>query len=191
MEKEIPDIDRSCGQYFTYRDFIECSDSWKRCEVDNVPKQPATYRAIDRLVSEILDPVSEQFGRVILTYGFSSAALVKEVSKIPYPNITKSGDQHASCELNRNDNPICDRLGIAVDFYVAGVSSYEVATWVICNTDFDRLYFYSKHRPFHVSVGPEENRSIVFMDGYRGGAHQPRVMKKEKFLSFKRLFGDD
>ena len=182
---DIPNLDEPCGQHFTYRDFIECSDSWKRTHVDNTPQQRETYLAIDQLVSEILDPVKEIFGKVVLTYGFSSAALVKEVKTNAYPNITPSGDQHASCELNRNGKLICDRKGLAVDFYVAGVSSLEVAKWIVQNTYFDRLYFYSAHRPFHVSIGPDDSKSIVFMDGYRGGRHQPKVMALDKFLQSK------
>lgn len=180
---EVPSIDHSCGKYFTYRDFIECSESWRRSKVDNIPRRLETYRSMDRMALEILDPVVEHFGQVVLTYGFSSAALVKEVKVNKFPNITPAGDQHSGCELNRNNKPICTRLGIAVDFYVAGISSYEVARWIVHNTSFDRLYFYSAHRPFHVSIGPDESRSIVHMDGYRGGRHQPRVMKKETFLN--------
>jgi len=182
VNKDIPGLDEPCGQHFRYRDFIECSDSWRLSQVDNVPLQADTYRAMQTMAEQILDPVTEQFGRVILTYGFSSANLVKRVKQNPYPNITPSGDQHASCELNRNGMPICPRLGIAVDFHVAGVSSHEVACWITRNTPFDRLYFYSRHRPFHVSIGPDHSRSIVFMDGYRGGRHQPRVMNEATFL---------
>jgi len=185
LDSDTLDVDSQVGKHFTYRDFIECSDSWKRTQVDNVPQQLATYQAIDLLVERVLDPVSEKFGRVILTYGFSAPALVKAVKQNAYPNITPSGDQHASCELNRNGKPVCPRLGIAVDFHVAGVSSHEVASWIAQNTQFDRLYFYSKHRPFHISVGPEESGSIVFMDGFRGGRHQPKVMKLDKFLALE------
>ena len=103
--------------------------------------------------------------------------------KNSYPNITPAGDQHSSCELNRNGKPRCPRLGIAVDFYVGGVSSHEVACWVATDTDFDRLYFYSPHNPFHVSVGPDESRSIVHMKGFLGGRHQPHVINIDKFLN--------
>jgi len=178
---ELPHIDGKCGEHFTYRDFIECSDSWKKHPVSNIPKQLETYRAIERLCSDILDPVCSTFGEVILTYGFSSPTLVAEVKKNKFPNITPAGDQHAGCELNSRGNLICSRRGIAVDFYVSGRSSLEIARWVVRETKFDRLYFYSPHRPFHVSVGPEESRSIVWMDGYRGGRHQPRVLKSEVF----------
>jgi len=91
LDSDTLDVDRQVGKHFSYRDFIECSDSWKRTLVDNVPVQSATYQAIDLLVERVLDPVSEKFGRVILTYGFSSSALVKDVKQIAYPNITPSG----------------------------------------------------------------------------------------------------
>ncbi len=180
---ETSSIDAKCGEHFTYRDFIECSDSWKKSRVGNIPKQLGTYQAMERISKGILDPVYEKFGQTYLTYGFSSATLVKEIKKNPFPNITPAGDQHASCEFNRNGNPICKRLGIAVDFYVGGVSSHEVACWVVKNTNFDRLYFYSPHSPFHVSVGEDETRSIVHMKGFLGGRHQPHVMNVDRFLN--------
>jgi len=82
---ELPHIDEKCGEHFTYRDFIECSDSWKKHPVANIPKQLKTYRAIERLCSDILDPVWSTFGEVILTYGFSSPTLVAEVKKNKFP----------------------------------------------------------------------------------------------------------
>ena len=51
----LPSINGQCGTHFTYRDFIECSDSWKRTRVDNVPQQIDTYQAIDQITREILD----------------------------------------------------------------------------------------------------------------------------------------
>ncbi|SDZ85748.1 hypothetical protein [Microbulbifer marinus] len=179
----IPHPDDRCGEFFVYRDFFECSDSWKRSKIDNTPKQLETYAAIRQMCRDILDPVSEVFGQVYLTYGFSSSALVSIVKQNPYPNITPRGDQHAGSELSTKGELICDRRGIAVDCYVGGVSSLVVARWIVQNTPFDRLYFYSSHRPFHVSVGPENSRSVVWMDGYRGGRHQPRVVPNDKFLS--------
>ncbi|QPB72223.1 hypothetical protein D5125_16970 [Magnetovirga frankeli] len=177
---ELPNIDDKCGLHFSYRDFIECSDTWKKTRIRNVPQQIDTYRAIERITQEILDPVQEYFGKVNLTYGFSSPTLVKEIKKNHYPNITPSGDQHSGSELNKNNKLICDRRGIAVDFYVGGVSSLVVACWVAENTNYDRLYFYSPHSPFHVSVGPENNKAIVYMKGFLGGRHQPYIYSLEK-----------
>lgn len=182
---ELPDIDSKCGRHFTYRNFIECSDTWKKTRVNNIPEQIDTYRAIRDITAEILDPVAEQFGKVNLTYGFSSPALVKEIKKNSYPNITPSSDQHSGSELNKNKKLICNRQGIAVDFYVGGFSSLVVACWVAENTNFDRLYFYSPHSPFHVSIGPENSKSIVYMKGFLGGRHQPYVYNLEKLKAHK------
>jgi hypothetical protein len=183
-------LESHCGEFLSYGDFITCSDTWKRLDrdggIDNIPRQSETWASMERMARDILDPVRRHFEqRVILTYGFSGPALARALRATEYPNITPSGDQHAGSELNRNGNLICKRRGIAVDFHVAGTSSWEVARWVVENTPFDRLYFYSAHRPFHVSVGPDENRSIVFMRGYRGGPHQPITMTRSKFLSLE------
>ena len=183
-ELSLPDLDEECGKYFTYRHFVECSDTWKQTKVNNIPRQIDTYKAIQDISEKILDPVVEKFGSIVLTYGFSSDALVREIQKKKFPNITQRGDQHAGCELNRNGNPYCNRLGIAVDFYVPGVSSLMVAKWVSSNTAFDRLYYYSAHRPFHVSYGPESSKSIFWMRGFRGGSHVPIRQSPAKFLDF-------
>ena len=84
----MPHPDDRCGEFFVYRDFFECSDSWTRSKVDNIPLQFETYASIRQMCRDILDPVSEVFGKVHLTYGFNSPALVGEVKKTPYPNIT-------------------------------------------------------------------------------------------------------
>ncbi|MDF1822271.1 MAG: hypothetical protein P1U64_11885 [Alcanivoracaceae bacterium] len=188
MKTNVPDIDAPCGDYFTFHDFVACSDTYKRLMasggIDNVPREPETYQSMQRMARDILDPVRRHFdSEIILTYGFSGPSLVKALRQTPYPNITQDRDQHAGSELSRNGNLRCKRRGIAVDFYVAGISSWDVACWVIENTPFDRLYFYSAHRPFHVSVGPEENREIVVMRGYRGGPHTPARTSKSRFLA--------
>ncbi|MDP2227788.1 MAG: hypothetical protein Q8J78_09980 [Moraxellaceae bacterium] len=180
---ELPNPESPCGIHFSYRDFLECSDTWRLYKIDNTPKELETYESIREICLEILDPVWEEFGEVKLTYAFSSPALVKLVKQQPFPNITQNTDQHSGSEFNKNGKRICSRLGIAVDFYVKGCSSLLVAQWVAKNTNFDRLYFYSAHRPFHVSVGPECKKSIVWMDGFRGGRHQPKVQTMERFLT--------
>lgn len=179
---ELPNLDQPCGKHFKFRDFVECSDTWKAYKIDNSPKEPETYESIREICREILDPVWEEFGEIKLTYGFSSPALVKLVKKQSFPNITPNTDQHSGSEINRNGKRICSRLGISVDFYVKGYSSLSVAQWVVRTTNFDRLYFYSPHRPFHVSVGPECTKYIAWMDGYRGGRHTPKFQTIERFL---------
>jgi hypothetical protein len=176
-------LDDECGRHFRYRDFVECSETWWRTRVHNVPQQPETYLAISDLVATVLDPLSDHLGRPVLTYAFSSPALTKLIKRVPYPNISQPGDQHASCELNTRGTLICTRRGMAVDIYVPGVSSFVAASWVVANTAFDRLYFYSEHRPFHVSAGPEQNKSITIMRGYKGGRHSPSTISANSFLA--------
>jgi hypothetical protein len=149
----LPAITDKCGSHLTYRDFIECAETWRRLRIDNVPRRPATYVAMRDLCANVLDPVIDHFGPIELTYGFASAALSKLVQ-----NVTLDADQHVGCELNRSGRPFCRRLGQSVDFRVPKRGSLEVAHWVVENTAFDRLYFYADDRPFHVSFGPEHTR---------------------------------
>jgi hypothetical protein len=84
-------------------------------------------------------------------------------------------DQHAGHELNRRCKPICDRLGAACDFLVMDEDMEEVALWVAANTPFDRLYFYGKDRPLHVSYSNTPARQFVRMSASASGARVPRV----------------
>ncbi|WP_176225067.1 hypothetical protein [Methylomagnum ishizawai] len=57
--------------------------------------------------------------------------------------------------MNRRGKPVCPRLGAAVDFIVEDEDMAEVARWIMANLPFDRLYFYGKERPIHVSYSAE------------------------------------
>jgi len=146
--------------------------------IDNIPQQVESYNALHKLAKEILDPIIDYFGMIELTYGFSSAKLAKHIPGRIAPKL----DQHASHELNRMKNPICSRLGAACDFIVADEDMLEVAQWVVENTPFDRLYFYGKNNPIHISIGPEQKGEIVLM---KPGKLRliPSVVKKEKFIA--------
>ncbi len=173
----IPDLDDKCGLYFTYRQFIECGETWAKTKIDNLPQKPDSYNALFTLAKEILDPVINYYGMVELTYGFCSAKLAKAIPGRIAPKL----DQHSAHELNRLKNPICSRLGAACDFIVSDEDMLEVAQWVVENTPFDRLYFYGNDKPIHVSIGPEEKGKIVVM---RPGKIRliPSVIKKDKFM---------
>ncbi|BBL72918.1 hypothetical protein [Methylomagnum ishizawai] len=43
----------------------------------------------------------------------------------------------------------------AVDFLVEDEDMAEVARWIMANLPFDRLYFYGRERPIHVSSSAE------------------------------------
>lgn len=154
-----PDLDSRCGKIFTYRELIECGETWNRTRINNVPQSPESYNALHDLATQILDPVVEYFGAIKLTYGFASSALTKQIRK----NIAPKLDQHAACELDRKGHAICPRLGAAVDFLVEFEDMVEVARWINVNCAFDRLYVYGSDQPLHVSIGPARSRECYLM----------------------------
>jgi hypothetical protein len=172
--RRIPELDEPCGQHFTYRSLIECGETWQRTGISNLPQQPDSYTALHDLVTNILEPVIDYFGMIRLTYGFCSAALAKEIPGCIAPKL----DQHAAYELNRLGNPICPRLGAAVDFIVEDEDMLEVAEWVAENTPFDRLYFYGSDKPIHISYGPEQKGEFVKMRVGSSGRLIPFVRRK-------------
>ena len=121
----------------------------------------------------------DYFGMIRPTYGFCSPELAKEIPG----RIDPKRDQHAAHELNRRGNPICERLGAAVDFIVEDESMLEVAQWLVTNTPFDRLYFYGDDKPIHVSFGPNHDRQVVRMVASGSGKLVPRVTSSTEFLA--------
>ena len=174
----IPDPEEHCGFNFRYADFIYCGETQKRTSCENLPKQPQTYTALADLSAFVLDPIIDYFGMIELTYGFASSALAKLIKE----RIDPSRDQHASHEVKRTGRLICERKGAAVDFLVADEDMLEVAQWVVSHTPFDRLYFYGKDRPLHVSFGPDNSKQIVLMLAGPSGKRVPKVQKLDSFL---------
>jgi len=178
MMIEHPGLDEPCSEHFTYRDLVECGETWARMALsagegrDNTPRTLETFAALRSLCATVLDPAVKRFGRILLTYGFASPRLTRHIRGRIAPAI----DQHASHEVNRAGVPICSRLGAAADFLVPGVDSREVARWLAESAAFDRLYFYDPDRPLHVSVGPENTRQVVHMRRTTSGRRVPRVV---------------
>lgn len=166
-----PSLEAACGRHLTYRHFIECGETQARTGLLNLPRKPDTYTALYELAANVLDPVIDYFGMIELSYGFCSAELAKAIPG----RIAAALDQHAGHEVNRLGRPICERLGAACDFIVADEDMEEVAFWVAVNTPFDRLYFYGKDRPIHVSYSDTPARQFVRMTLNASGRHIPRV----------------
>jgi hypothetical protein len=55
----------------------------------------------------------------------------------------------------------------------------EVARWVATNTPFDRLYFYRRDRPIHVSYGPQHKRALFEMVELTKARLIPRRMQRD------------
>lgn len=167
----IPTVEEKCGRLYNFEDLIQCGETWERTKVDNIPKQPETYNALADLARLILEPVIDYFGGIKLTYCFASSALTKNIGRGIAPKL----DQHSSCELNTRGALICDRAGAAVDFVVEDEDMAEVANWVAIHCQFDRLYFYGKDRPTHVSIGPDNSRAL-FVVSEKNGRRIPKVV---------------
>jgi hypothetical protein len=144
-----PNLNEQCSKHFRYQDVIEAGETFERLRVDNVPQQLETYFAIKDLAICLLDPLIDKFGAMKITYGFCSCKLSNKIKARIAPSI----DQHSSFELNTKSKRICKRDGIAVDFFMTQYANDMnlVADWVINNLPFDRLYFYGKDRPIHLS----------------------------------------
>lgn len=177
--EQLPDIDTPCGVHHTFRDFIECGDTWKCHEVSNIPKEIESYKALEVLAAEVIDPVIDGLGRVKLTYGVGTPELTSKIRT----RITPRLDQHAAFELNPEGALICQRGGAACDFLVIGVDSLTAAKWVVKNTNFDRLYFYGSSKPLHVSVAENSNRKCSVIRRHESGRVVPITYSLQGFLS--------
>ena len=173
-------LDEPCGANLTFRDFTDCSDTFKVSGVKNIPKEEKSFLALVDLSRYIIDPLIKQFGLLQLTYGFASPELTKHVKG----RIAPSLDQHSSYEKNNKGQLICERGGAAADFYIEKTKSFSVAKWIIEHTSFDRIYFYGNNKPLHVSYGSQLNRSIVVMKPSKSNQSRyiPRVYKEEEFM---------
>ncbi|WP_430425090.1 hypothetical protein [Phenylobacterium sp.] len=152
-----PDLDARASTNFTFADLCHCSDTWRRTEVANTPREPETYAALRQLCEVILEPALAAFGPLELTYGFAGPALTRLIHRRIAPRL----DQHAGHERNRTGALVCSRGGQAADFQVTGVPASRLALHLAETTAFDRIYFYGDDRPLHVSVGPQNARQIV------------------------------
>ncbi len=179
-------LNAKCGKYLTFRDLVECGETWAdRSKTDspivNWPTQAKTVAALERLCLLILDPVIEHFGPIEITYGFSGLELSNRVRRT-VGRVSPALDQHASHEHNSRGKAICPRGGAAADFRVSGDSSLEVAKRVVRFTPFDRLYFYGDQRPIHVSYSDRPKGQIVVMTRNRSGRRVPTVRANDWFL---------
>lgn len=177
----LPELDEPCGRHFKYRDLIECSETWQRTGMVNLPRNPETYNALHALATSVIDPLIDYFGMIRLTYGFCSPELAKAIPARIAPKL----DQHAAHEHNRFGQHICDRLGAAVDFVVEDEDMVEVAKWIAENLVFDRLYLYGPDRPIHISYGPEMLQQVTIMAASKtAGRRIPRTMTLDAFRVF-------
>ena len=171
-----------CSKHFKYSDFTQCGTTQAKTLIANTAKDPRTLAAIKKLANLILEPITENFGQINLTYGLCTNDLLLQIKKKTSPGIAPQLDQHAGYEVNSRGNRICKRDGFACDFYVTGIDSLTIAKWAVINLPFDRLYFYGKDRPLHISIAPENNYAITLLEQPTSERRIPKNIKKAAFL---------
>ena len=147
----LPHLNDKCSQHFRYSDLIICGETVNRTNIDNRPLQLESWSAISAIAENILDPITENFSKPKITYGFASTNLLKLKPKPTTPTL----DQHCAYELNSRGNLINKRGGAAVDFKVTGLDALNCARWIKANLEFDRLYYYGPDASLHVSFAPQ------------------------------------
>lgn len=129
---------------FTLAEF-EKSQAATRLGINNSVPDEKVIR-LQALAENVLQPVREHFGPVIITSGYRSPELNEAIGG-------SSRSQHSKAE--------------AADFEVIGVSNKEVAHWIIDNCNFDQLIleFYTPGDPnsgwIHCSFNLEKCRKQV------------------------------
>ncbi|UNP87537.1 hypothetical protein MNZ22_11905 [Aeromonas encheleia] len=164
----VMDISHSCSHYFTFEMLFHCGETWQRTQCTNLPLQLESWQAYAELAQQILDPLTQQHGPPLLTYGFCGAHLRRAIQANPSPQIAPELDQHAACERNRVGRLICPRQGAAVDLFYPGQNNHAIGLWLAQYTPFDRLYLYGSDQPLHISYGPEQCRTLVQLVTHQG-----------------------
>ena len=75
----IMNLDDNCGEFLSFRDLIECGETFVSLQPHNTPEQIDTFLALGSLAHEILDPVMKFYGKIQITYGFAGPQLTKNI----------------------------------------------------------------------------------------------------------------
>lgn len=143
--------------------------------IENKPITSDSKLALEQLVVEILLPIERKFRRPKITYGFTSPELKRFIGKHSPKGTAPELDQHASCELNNNNNEICKRGGAACDFIIDGMSMAVVIRFISEHLNFDRIYYYGDDRPVHVSVSEQPHKHLQIMQQSENGRRYPSL----------------
>ncbi len=135
-------------------------------DIDNTPSDNETKTLICDLLEQLLIPVQDEFGEIIITYGFTSAALNRYIQKNSPSGTCPSIDQHSGVERNKNNNVISERGGLACDFIVTdyGNKMGKVTKFIVENLTFDRLYYYGSDKPIHLSINDKPIKHLQIMN---------------------------
>ncbi len=143
--------------------------------INNIPKQQDTISALTQLTNELIMPIEQVFGIVTITYGFTSSELCRYIQKHSPKGTATKLDQHASFELNTQQNRINLRDGAACDFIV---NTYKhkmglVVQYICDNLNYDKIYYYGEDRPIHASVSTQPAKHLQIMKKSDKGRRYP------------------
>lgn len=138
---------------FSLAEFTK-SQAALRLGLDNSPS-PQDIEALEKLCINVLQPVRDYFGPVVITSGYRSKTLNEAIGGA-------ATSQHC--------------YGQAADFECPGNSNYDVAAWISKNLPFDQLIleFYTPGDPssgwIHVSWKNDQiNRNKILTASREGG----------------------
>lgn len=138
---------------------------------------PSTESAalLHQLIDTLLLPIATHFGELTITYGFTSPELVRFIQHKSPAGTAPKLDQHACIELNGQGAAICNRPGAACDFIVRGLADQmHLVTQFICQQlSFDKLYFYGRDRPIHLSISEQPLKHLQIMQQSERGRRYP------------------
>ena len=143
--------------------------------IHNNPKEAESINSVISIIKEILLPIYRHFGNINITYGFVSSELNRYIQKHSSSGTCPSIDQHSASELNQANNNICKRHGLACDFFVEGYESEmdTIMLFIVKNLEFDKIYYYGKNNPIHVSVGNKSEKHLQIMNVSDNGRRIP------------------
>lgn len=142
-------------------------------DIDNQPTSPQSRASLELLLNELLIPIERKFGRIKVTYGFTSAALKQYIVKNSPEGTCPELDQHSSFEVNSKGRQVCSRGGAACDISASNIDSADIVRFIVNKLNYDRIYFYGNQRPLHISVNSSPNLHLQVMKESTGGKRYP------------------
>ncbi|TRX56699.1 hypothetical protein [Thalassomonas sp. M1454] len=143
--------------------------------IDNTPKSESTILQLIQLTDKIIKPLESEFGKVNITYGYTSAELTRFIQKNSPAGTSPSIDQHACHDLNLKNNRITKRDGAACDFFIEQYKDKmdKIALYICNHLPFDKLYYYGNNRPIHVSFNVEPSKHLQVIGTSKNGRRIP------------------
>lgn len=152
-------------QWFQQKHQLQC------CNTPSV--ESARYLTL--LVNNLLLPIEDNLSEISISYGFVGSELNRYIQRHSSVGTAPLLDQHACCEVNSKGKAICQRPGAACDFFVLGFEDrmHEVVLFICQHLAFDKLYFYGRNRPIHLSISESPLRHLQVMQHDKNGRRYP------------------